>query len=379
MERVDALATTPVPRDLRHRHATAIVHISQIAAQMQPANYGAAAFTSTDPGLSPVGDAGPAGRVVILSTTSPARSSRLSKPAMVIGRTEGDNDICVNHRSISRHHAKIVREGRPLRHRRPAVVQRRAGQRRGYGRSRLRRGDVVDLGRVACASSGRRRLRVRPRRRGHGHRPPKKGGAALRPARHRRSASSWSSPWSPAARRRRRRRQDRGRRARRRPAEEPGPGGPDRPPSRNGGVTSRRLLPAATARLTRPWPPPRGQPSTPGNWDEAKKLAGPPAPPRRRGQGRSDRQAGGQESTNKKRYEAFKKAVGKGDLRPPTSSSIRSTTTRSTRNRLAGLRPPGRGVHPPQGRRGREAGRQGQVRRPEAAGRRWPADHAVDR
>ena len=33
----------------------------------------------------------------------------LDKPAMVIGRTD-ENDICVNHRSISRHHAKVVRE-----------------------------------------------------------------------------------------------------------------------------------------------------------------------------------------------------------------------------------------------------------------------------
>src|SRR5678816_1156780 len=108
---------------------------------------GAQAFASTDPGLSPVADGGPAGRVVILSTNFAGQEYELSKPAMVIGRTE-DNDICINHRSISRHHAKIVRENG-----RYAIVdlQSSNGVRvngEEYGKVELRRADVVDLGHV---------------------------------------------------------------------------------------------------------------------------------------------------------------------------------------------------------------------------------------
>jgi len=65
----------------------------------------------------------------------------------VIGRTD-DNDVVINHRSISRHHAKIVQEQG-----RYAVVdlQSANGVRvngEEYGKVELRRGDVIDLGHV---------------------------------------------------------------------------------------------------------------------------------------------------------------------------------------------------------------------------------------
>ncbi len=87
------------------------------------------------------------GRLVILSTGMAGQEYELDKPAMVIGRTD-ENDICVNHRSISRHHAKVIRENSTY-----SVVDlhsangvRVNGEE--YGKVELRRGDLVDLGHV---------------------------------------------------------------------------------------------------------------------------------------------------------------------------------------------------------------------------------------
>jgi pSer/pThr/pTyr-binding forkhead associated (FHA) protein/tetratricopeptide (TPR) repeat protein len=86
-------------------------------------------------------------RLVCMSTNFAGREFSLDKAAMVIGRTD-DNDVVVNHRSISRHHAKIVRE-----HGRYAIVdlQSSNGVRvngEEYGKVELRRGDLIDLGHV---------------------------------------------------------------------------------------------------------------------------------------------------------------------------------------------------------------------------------------
>jgi len=86
-------------------------------------------------------------RLVCMSSNFAGREFSLDKSAMVIGRTD-DNDVVVNHRSISRHHAKIVRE-----HGRYAIVdlQSSNGVRvngEEYGKVELRRGDLIDLGHV---------------------------------------------------------------------------------------------------------------------------------------------------------------------------------------------------------------------------------------
>jgi hypothetical protein len=86
-------------------------------------------------------------RLVCLSSNFAGKEFLLDKPAIVIGRTD-DNDVVVNHRSISRHHAKVVRE-----HGRYAIVdlQSSNGVRvngEEYGKVELRRGDLIDLGHV---------------------------------------------------------------------------------------------------------------------------------------------------------------------------------------------------------------------------------------
>lgn len=86
-------------------------------------------------------------RLVVLSTNLAGRDFDLDKPAMVIGRTE-ENDVCINHRSISRHHAKVIYDGDTY-----SIVdlQSANGVRvngEDYGKVELRRGDTVDLGHV---------------------------------------------------------------------------------------------------------------------------------------------------------------------------------------------------------------------------------------
>lgn len=88
-----------------------------------------------------------AARLIVLSANFAGTEFQLTEPAMVIGRTE-DNDIVVNHRSISRHHAKVVRENN---HYAIVDLQSSNGVRvndEDYGKVELRRGDIVDLGHV---------------------------------------------------------------------------------------------------------------------------------------------------------------------------------------------------------------------------------------
>ena len=105
---------------------------------------------SVDPELeevTPSADKERAARLVVLSTNYAGDEFHLKNRSMVIGRTE-DNDIWLDHRSISRHHAKILREDD-----RYSVVdlQSSNGVRVNgevYGKVELRKGDEIDLGHV---------------------------------------------------------------------------------------------------------------------------------------------------------------------------------------------------------------------------------------
>ena len=90
---------------------------------------------------------GPAGRVVILSSPFRGKEFELSTETTIIGRWP-ENDVVIDHQSISRHHAKILREDN-----RYTIVD--MGSQNGvlvngdkYDRVELRKGDMVDLGHV---------------------------------------------------------------------------------------------------------------------------------------------------------------------------------------------------------------------------------------
>jgi ABC transport system ATP-binding/permease protein len=89
------------------------------------------------------------GRLVVVSSNFAGKEFELSRPQMIIGRTD-ENDIVINHRSISRNHAKVVREPETGRYT-ISDLQSSNGVRvngQDYGKVELRRSDVVDLGHV---------------------------------------------------------------------------------------------------------------------------------------------------------------------------------------------------------------------------------------
>jgi pSer/pThr/pTyr-binding forkhead associated (FHA) protein len=86
-------------------------------------------------------------RLVVLSTELAGMEFMLGRASVVIGRTD-ENDVQLNHRSISRHHAKVVRDGD-----RYTIVdlQSANGVRVNgddYERIELNPGDIVELGHV---------------------------------------------------------------------------------------------------------------------------------------------------------------------------------------------------------------------------------------
>ncbi len=91
--------------------------------------------------------AGPAARMLVLTTDLAGTEFPLDKASLVIGRTD-ENEVVLNHRSISRHHAKVVREGD---HYTIVDLQSANGVRvngEDYERIELNPGDVVELGHV---------------------------------------------------------------------------------------------------------------------------------------------------------------------------------------------------------------------------------------
>ena len=89
------------------------------------------------------------GKLVVLSSNFAGKEFELTKPQMIVGRTD-ENDLVINHRSISRNHAKLVREPDTGRYT-ISDLQSSNGVRvngQDYGKVELRRGDVVDLGHV---------------------------------------------------------------------------------------------------------------------------------------------------------------------------------------------------------------------------------------
>lgn len=132
-------STVPNPVGTKPGASTAVDEVSAA----DSGNLSAQAVTSS----AAVDEAGGHARLVVLSTSMAGREFDLDKVAMVIGRTE-ENDLWVNHRSISRHHAKVIRENGSY-----AIVdlQSANGVRvngEDYGKVELRAGDVIDLGHV---------------------------------------------------------------------------------------------------------------------------------------------------------------------------------------------------------------------------------------
>jgi ABC transport system ATP-binding/permease protein len=160
IERVDPLEDTPVPdrmpeasSDAATRPVSASAQTAEQPAQSVPVGFppapqpAPAPVAASEPPPTPAVAPQERARLVVLSSNFAGHEYELDKPAIVIGRTD-DNDIIINHRSISRHHAKVVQENG-----RHAIVdlQSSNGVRvngEEYGKVELRRGDVIDLGHV---------------------------------------------------------------------------------------------------------------------------------------------------------------------------------------------------------------------------------------
>ncbi|MCK6547341.1 FHA domain-containing protein, partial [Myxococcota bacterium] len=86
-------------------------------------------------------------RIVCVSTNYAGKEFALTRPELIIGRVE-DNDIVIEHRSVSRNHAKIVFDGRAhkiidLQSANGILVN---GEE--YAMTDLRKGDLIELGHV---------------------------------------------------------------------------------------------------------------------------------------------------------------------------------------------------------------------------------------
>ncbi|MFT3694789.1 MAG: FHA domain-containing protein [Kofleriaceae bacterium] len=169
VEQVDDARTMPIERIDNSATATeampAISPVSGTAAtptQPIPATPSPAArelgVKDTDPAARPVATQAQInaltatagyGKMVVLSSNFAGKEFELTRPQMIVGRTD-ENDLVINHRSISRNHAKITRDPETQRYT-ISDLQSSNGVRvngQDYGKVELRRGDVIDLGHV---------------------------------------------------------------------------------------------------------------------------------------------------------------------------------------------------------------------------------------
>jgi ABC transport system ATP-binding/permease protein len=121
-------------------------------------NRSQAAVADTDPSGRPVATAAQVaaltqpvgyGKLVVISSNFAGKELDLTRPQMIVGRTD-ENDLVINHRSISRNHAKVTRDPESGRYT-ISDLQSSNGVRvngQDYGKVELRRGDTVDLGHV---------------------------------------------------------------------------------------------------------------------------------------------------------------------------------------------------------------------------------------
>ncbi|MEZ4368822.1 MAG: FHA domain-containing protein [Kofleriaceae bacterium] len=98
---------------------------------------------------APATEAKQAGRLVALSSNFAGQEWVLGGTQTVVGRTE-DNDVVINHRSISRNHARLTRDAETGRYTISDLQSSNGVRVNGeeYGKVELGRGDVVDLGHV---------------------------------------------------------------------------------------------------------------------------------------------------------------------------------------------------------------------------------------
>ena len=168
VEQVDEARTMPIERIDSSTEVMAVAQTPtspMVAVGTQPPSPAAAAsaragvgVADTDPAGRPV--ATPAqvaaltqsaayGKLVVVSSNFAGKEFDLTRPQMIIGRTD-ENDLVINHRSISRNHAKVVRDTETGRYT-ISDLQSSNGVRvngQDYGKVELRRSDVVDLGHV---------------------------------------------------------------------------------------------------------------------------------------------------------------------------------------------------------------------------------------
>jgi pSer/pThr/pTyr-binding forkhead associated (FHA) protein len=167
VEQVDDARTMPIerveppPTDMMAAvtpAATAQIPVTPAPTAAPVAAAARAALADTDPAARPVATAAQIaalssspthGKLVVVSSNLAGKEYELTRAHMVIGRTD-DNDIIINHRSISRNNVRITRDPQSGRYTITDVNSSNGVRVNGqeYKNVELRRGDLVDLGHV---------------------------------------------------------------------------------------------------------------------------------------------------------------------------------------------------------------------------------------